>query len=306
MAARIVSDSSSDLFGVEGVDYTTVPLKIMFGGVEYIDEPGTDVEAMVLKLQEHKGPSTTSCPNVHEWLEAFEGADEVYAVTISDNLSGSCAAAHMACDQYVRENPNAKTAVFDSKATGPVLRLIIEKLRDLMAKGLPFEDVVAATREYQESLRILYSLESLENLARNGRVNSHVARIAGALNIRVVGHASDEGTVELLHTCRGEKRALKAIVNEMYERGFVGGTVHIDHSLNVAAAEKVKKMVLELWPEATVTVNPCGALCSYYADKGGLIIGYEVDELAIPVPTEDEGRESLRERIHQRLQKDRE
>ena len=77
MSIRIVSDSSSDLLELEGVDYRTVPLKIMFGGREYIDKIGTDCEEMVLALQEHTGPSTTSCPNVHEWLEAFEGAHAI-------------------------------------------------------------------------------------------------------------------------------------------------------------------------------------------------------------------------------------
>ena len=63
MNIRIVSDSSSDMLELEGIDYRTVPLKVMFGGNEYIDELGTDAHKMVLDLQKHQGPSTTSCPN---------------------------------------------------------------------------------------------------------------------------------------------------------------------------------------------------------------------------------------------------
>ena len=96
MNTRIVSDSAADLFEVPDVDYRTVSLKVMFGGIEYVDEPGTDFEQMVLDLQKHEGPSTTSCPNAYEWLDAFRGADEVFVVTISSNLSGSYAAAEVA------------------------------------------------------------------------------------------------------------------------------------------------------------------------------------------------------------------
>ena len=275
MNTRIVSDSAADLFEVPDVDYRTVPLKVMFGGIEYVDEPGTDFEQMVLDLQKHKGPSTTSCPNAYEWLDAFRGADEVFVVTLSSNLSGSYAAAEVAQQLYLGENPAARVHIFDSLATGPTMRLIIEKLRELVLAGNLFDQVVAETLDYQRRLRILYSLESLNNLARNGRVNKHVARIAGALNIRVIGHASEKGTVEIIHKARGEQRALKTIVGEMVAQGCTGGTVHIDHCLNESAAETLQFLIRAKIPGIDVQIHPCTALCSYYADKGGLIVGYE-------------------------------
>lgn len=277
MGIRIVSDSSSDVLSLSDVDYRTVPLKVMFASHEYVDEIGTDVEQMVLDLQEHTGPSTTSCPNVQEWLDAFEGADEVFGVTISSGLSASYESADMAGVQYMNEHPGAKVYIFDSKATGPVLHLIIDRIRKGILEGKSYDEIKTDTTMYQQRIRILYSLESLTNLARNGRVNAHVARIASALNIRIIGHASDEGKVDILHKCRGERRALKTIVHEMAERGCTGGKVYIDHCLNEKSASTLKQMMEAQFPGIDVTIVPCGALCGYYADKGGLIIGYEVD-----------------------------
>lgn len=276
MSIRIVSDSSSDLLSFDGIDYTTVPLKIMFGGNEYVDELGTDCEQMVLDLQKHEGPSTTSCPNVHDWLNAFEGCKEIFGVTISSGLSASYSTAVMAGEEYVEQHPGAKVHIFDSLATGPVLRLIIEKIRDYASEGKAYDEIKALVSDYQHRIKILYSLESLNNLARNGRVNMHIARIATALNMRMIGHASDEGKVELIHRCRGEQRALKAIVSEMANRGFEAGKVHIDHCLNLSAATKLKELVESTFPQSSVFVHPTTALCSYYADKGGLIVGYEI------------------------------
>ena len=275
MGIRIVSDSSSDLLSFDGIDYRTVPLKVLFDGKEYVDELGTDCEQMVHELQEYDGTSTTSCPNVHDWLTAFEGSDEVFGVTISSGLSASYSTAVMAAEQYVDQHPLAKVHIFDSKATGPVARLIIEKIRDLADAGGTFEDIKNRVIEYQQRLKILYSLESLNNLARNGRVNARIARIATALNMRMIGHASEKGTVELIHKCRGEQRALKILVNEMADRGFSAGKVHIDHCLNLPAAMKLKELVEKTFPQCSVFVHPTTALCSYYADKGGLIVGYE-------------------------------
>ncbi|MBQ9021038.1 MAG: DegV family protein [Eggerthellaceae bacterium] len=277
MAIRIVSDSSSDLLALPDVDYCTVPLKIMFGSREYVDEAGTDVSKMMHDLQQHQGPSTTSCPNVAEWTDAFNGYDEIFAVTISSGLSASYEAAAAAKDAYCKINPSAKVHIFDSHATGPVLRLIIEKLRAGILAGKSYDDIKAEAIEYQKKIRILYSLESLGNLAKNGRVNMAVARIAEVLNIRMIGHASDEGKVDILHKVRGEKRALATIVKEMAARGCTGGTVFIDHCLNNNAANKLREMMEASFPGIAVHLESCGALCSYYADIGGLIIGYEVN-----------------------------
>lgn len=276
MTIKVISDSSVNLFEVPDIAYGTVPLKIMFDGNEYVDQPGTDFEKMVLDLQEFRGPSTTSCPNVQEWLDAFEGHDEIFGVTISSGLSGSFAAADIAASQYGQAHPNAKVHIIDSRATGPVMRLIVERLRNGIVAGKTFEQVKDDMRGYFGRLRILYALESLNNLANNGRVNVHVARVISALNVRIIGHASDEGTIELLHKCRGEKRTLRTTVREMVERGYEGGAVRIDHCLNLPAAQKLKELIEAEFPKGKVQVNPCTGLCSFYADKGGLIIGYEV------------------------------
>ena len=276
MAILIVSDSSSDVFTVPDVNYTTVPLKVMFASTEYVDEADVDCEKMMLDLQNHNGPSTTSCPNIKEWLNAFEGYDEIFCVTISSGLSASYSTAVMAKQDYELSHPNAKIHVFDSLATGPVLHLIIDKLREGILDGKTYDQIKDETIAYQKSIRILYALASLNNLARNGRVNAAVARVVSALNIRIIGDANSEGQVNLLRKCRGERRSIDAIVSEMGSRGFTGGPVYIDHSVNLAGANKLKDAIEEAFPKAQVRIQACGVLCSYYADKNGLIVGYDV------------------------------
>ena len=248
MAIRVVSDSSSNLLTLSDIDYKTVPLKIMFGSNEYVDELGTDVAQMVRNLQTHSGPSTTSCPNVHDWLSAFEGADEIFAITISSGLSASFESAEMAREMYLTSHPEARVHVFDSKATGPVMQLVIESLKDGILAGKTYDEIIEETNEALKHTRILYALQSLNNLANNGRVNSHVARLVGALNIRIIGDASLEGTIELIHRCRGEKRTLKTIVTEMAEQGCNGGKVRIDHCLNETAAQALADLITEAYP----------------------------------------------------------
>lgn len=275
MNFKLVADSSANLFAMPGVAFASVPMKIITTQAEYVDDPDLDVAAMVEAVKMTKGKSGTSCPNVHDWLQAFAGSDRIFAVTITSNLSGSHASAVQAAADYEAANPGAKVCVIDSLSAGPELGLILDKLEQWIAEGRTYEQMVEDIQTYQSHTHLAFSLESLTNLARNGRVNPAVAKIAGVLGIRVIGIASEVGTLEPLHKCRGEKKAIEAIVSEMTKRGFDGGRVKVAHCFNETAAEVLKSRILEAWPVADVTIEPCTALCSFYAERGGMLVGFE-------------------------------
>ncbi|MBQ8236257.1 MAG: DegV family protein [Clostridia bacterium] len=272
---KIVSDSASSLFFLEDVAFESVPLKILTDEKEYIDTPALNVEQMVQELAQVKGKTSTSCPNVYDWTSAFEDSEEIFAVTITSNLSGSYSAAMQAAKEYTELHPESKIHVIDSLSAGAEMILIIQKLRALILKGLCFEEIKEQITAYTAHTHLLFTLESLNNLARNGRVSPAVAKVAGVLGIRVVGKASDVGTLEPLHKCRGEKNALACIVKEMKQTGYIGGSVHIIHCLNENAAKMLCSLILAEFPHADVRISPCTALCSYYAEKGGMLIGFE-------------------------------
>ncbi|MBQ5645248.1 MAG: DegV family protein [Bacteroidaceae bacterium] len=119
MNYKIVADSSANLFAVEGVDYGYVPLKIITAEKEFYDIPQQDVFEMLEYLKETKQTSSTSCPNAFEWKEAFGEAEGVFAVTITSNLSGSCAAANQAKLDYEEEHPDRHVSVLSSTSVVP-------------------------------------------------------------------------------------------------------------------------------------------------------------------------------------------
>jgi len=270
----IVSDSSSNLYSLPGAEYKTVPLKIITTVSEYVDDEKLDVEQMVNEIKVTKGRSGTSCPNVNEWLEAFGAADMVFAVTITSRLSGSYAAAEEAAKIYMENNPGKKVFVVDSLSTGPEMQLIIEHIKEGFESGKSFEEIKNSVEEYMDNTHLLFSLQSLTNLARNGRVNPTVAKIAGVLGIRILGAAKD-GVLDPLHKIRGEAKTLEAMFDEMKKRGFSGGKVRIDHCFNPESAEILKEKILSEFPKSNLTIGTNGGLCSFYAERGGVLVGFE-------------------------------
>lgn len=274
MTFKIVSDSSSNLLLWDKINYAITPLKIISSEKEYVDNSDLDLRQMVDDLKTVKGVVRTSCPNTGEWLEAFEGADCVFAVTITSNLSGCYNAALLAKEQYTSEHPEVKIHVVDSYSAGGEMQLIIEKLAELINCGKSFEEIRDEIEIYKDTTHLSFSLQSLTNLARNGRVNPAVAKIAGVLGIRIVG-AAVEGVLDPWHKVRGEKKALSTIYNDMKNEGYQGGKVKINHCFNLESAQILKEQILSEFPNADIDILPCTALCSFYAEEGGLLVGFE-------------------------------
>lgn len=277
MKIKIVTDSAANMYSMEGVDFESVPLKIITNEKEYVDTADLDVQRMVDELSIYKGRSGTACPGVGDWLAAFEGYDVIYCVTIISTLSGSYNAAMTAKQQYEEENPGKKVFVLDSYSAGPEMKLHVEKLRDLVLAGKEYQAICSEIREYKEKhTSLVFSLESLHNLANNGRVSPAIAKIASLVGLRMVGDVSEEGQLHPTDKCRGEKKNIAGILRNMKSLGYHGGKLLIDHCYNEKASAAIKELILQEFPKAQVIISKTGALCSFYAEKGGLMIGFEV------------------------------
>lgn len=272
---KIVADSSADMLSLEGVPFCSAPLKIRTDEKEFVDDENLDVFGMVSYLGNYKGKSSTSCPNSGDWLAAFDDAEEIYCVTITATLSGSYNAAVLAKQIYEEMYPERKVFVLNSLTVGSEIRLLIEKLQELVLAGNDFETICESITEYSKNTGLLFILESLKNLANNGRVSPIVAKMAGILGIRLVGKASDKGDLEPLNKCRGEAKALSAIIEHFKELGLKKGKVRIAHCFNPEAAKKLKELIISEFGELDVKIYNCMGLCSFYAEKGGMLIGFE-------------------------------
>lgn len=275
MNYKIVADSSSNVYNLDDINYSFVPLTVSAGEKEYIDTPETDAFAMARELKTSSEKTHTSCPNIYDWEKSFSNADNIFAVTITSALSGSFASAINAKKLYCEKNKDTKIHIIDSLSAGPELELIIEKLREFIKSGLEFEKIVEKINEYKKRTHLLFCLESLTNLAKNGRINPAVAHLAGLFGVRVIGKASDVGTLEALSKPRGEKKALTALYEHIKSTGFNGGKIRISHCDNITLAESLKNLILKDFPKTDIHISPCGALCSYYAELGGILVGVE-------------------------------
>ena len=272
MEYRIVVSSSSNIISNNNV--VSVPLKIITPNKEYVDDENLNLEELLQDLKTCNGKTGTSCPNINDWVSAFGECENVFVISITSKLSGAYNSARLAKEDYLESHPNANVHVIDSWNAGPGERIIVKKLLELIAEGLNFDEIVKQIDEYNLQKRIVFSLESLTNLANNGRVSKVVAAAAGFLGIRVIG-TDDEGNLQDLTKVKGEKKTIKRMYDYMLEFGYKGGRIIMDHCSNPKAAEAMCELIRANFPNAEIEVGETRGLCSFYAEYGGLLVSFE-------------------------------
>jgi DegV family protein with EDD domain len=176
-------------------------------------------------------------------------------------------------DMILEEYPEKSVHVIDSLSAGPELTVLLYKLTEFIKSGLGFDEIVEKITEYQNNTGLAFMLDSLDNFVRNGRVNKYVAKITGVLGIRIIGRASTIGELEVVHKARGKYMDL--LVNMIIDDGYNGGKMVIATCKNTAGAEKLKTAILIQFPTASIEIMPTSGLCSYYAERNGLLVGFE-------------------------------
>ena len=279
MSWAIIADSSCNLreYHPEAPDvqYDFAPLKVNVAGVEYADDAALDVADLNRRVAAEERATSSSCPSTGEWAEQFRRAENVIAITISANLSGSYEAAMMARNLVLEEGPRNIHVVNSRAAGGKLEYLVIELDRYLAAHpGCTFDEACAFVDQAEANSQVLFSLCSYENLSKSGRMPKMAGVLANKLSIRVLGTASSEGTIKVIAPTRSQRKMFDRVVQCMAADGYHGGLVCIDHVFDEAAAQALAARIQEAWPDAEVRIMLCGGLCSYYAETDGLIIGY--------------------------------
>lgn len=272
---RLILDSSSNTLSDPARNLVVVPLTLTFGEENMLDDEKLDISEFLAKMEANNEAGKTAAPSIQRWLEALEGSENAIIVTLTSGLSGTYSSALQAKDIYLEQHPHANVIVVDSRSAGPELEVVLEGIEALIKDDkLRFADLEAKIAEFRTRTHLLFVLQSLRNLSLNGRVSPAVAKIAGVLKINLIGTASVDGELQPLTKARGMKKALREIVKQMEGMKYQGGRVVIDECENAIDAEKLKEAILASYPDANVTIRPMRGLCSFYAERGGLMIGF--------------------------------
>ena len=248
MKYRVVMDSAGEFTESQKgrEEFVLVPLTLMIGEETIIDDG-----------------------------EAFDcGAEHIYGVTISGNLSGSYQSAVIGRDMYLEDHPDAKIHVFDSCSTSVGETILVMKIEELEAKGVPFEEIVREVEALRDEKSTTFVLDNLETLRKNGRLSRMKALAAQILKIKPICAGTLEGEIVQIDQARGINKALVKMVQHVAEktRNPENKILAISFVNCRERAVMVRDALLERMRVREVLLMETGGLSTVYANDGGIIV----------------------------------
>ncbi|SFG20917.1 DegV family protein [Oribacterium sp. WCC10] len=282
MDYKIIGDSCCDLTPELKADphFTIVPLTLEIGTYSVVDDENFNQVDFLKRLKESTEGAKTACPSPEAFMHAIEesDSDENYVITISEHLSGSYQSAVIGLQMFEEDHPDStkKVYVFSTDtATAGELNLCLT-IQELKAEGKTFDEVVTIINDKIHVMQILFVLESIENLRRNGRLSAMKSFLATALNIKPVMTAI-HGVIQKLDQQRGLNKAIKRMVELAVERA--GGPEKTQHMLitichvnNPERAEYVKEELLKLASFRRIVISNTMGVATVYAEDGGIVL----------------------------------
>jgi DegV family protein with EDD domain len=276
MVRRLIADSCAD-FTSEKKAWTQVrqvPLTLTVGGEDVLDDESFCQKTFLEKMRNAPECPRSACPSPESYMREFEGADEIFVVTLSQHLSGSYQSAMLAKQMYQEEHPEVKIEVVDSWSASVGESIIVLKLRSLFDK-YEFEEIVKRITAFRNGSQTKFVLEDLDVFIKNGRLTHVQAILCNALNIKPL-LAGKEGQIVKLDQARGVERTIKKLVDSVVAdvKEATTRTLAIAHCNHPARAEEVKRMILSRVPFKECMIVNTGGVSTMYANEGGIIVAY--------------------------------
>jgi DegV family protein with EDD domain len=250
-------------------NWRVVPLYVRFGDESYKDYVELDPEEFYARLRNATVTPSTSQPTPGDFLAVYEeltGYERILSLHIAGKLSGTIesarAAARLLGDERVR--------MLDSRSASAAIAMLGLAIQRRLERGTSDEEVDELVERYRREAGLLFTVETLEYLARGGRIGRARAWAGELLNIKPILTITD-GEVIPVKRVRGNKKAFLE-----FESAFMSSTrdvsslrVGIAHAEAPERAEALSELVRRSRPAAQLElVTSLGPVVGAHAGPG--------------------------------------
>lgn len=279
MKYTIIADSCASLFpkdlNCDKIDFHVVPLTLIAGGKEFIDDEKIDVAGFIDVMNASKTCAKSACPNPDAYLSIMEKADNIIVVALSSKLSGTHASAAQAAERLRESHPEKKVYVQDTLSAATGLDLICSKLRDaILAEDLTFDEAVAKVQEISRATKVRFLLQNLQNLVKNGRLSKVAGAVLSTIKIKLICGDDGAGEIKKYGMALGTKRGLMSLAElPVRDKVAFDAPIFINHVLNEPDA-KFLRDTLTGKGFTNIVVREFRGLSSLYAADKGIVMAY--------------------------------
>jgi DegV family protein with EDD domain len=268
--AAIVLDSTADFPDAPDrfPNWRVVPLYVRFGAESFRDYVDIGPAEFYERLRTSDELPTTSQPTPQDFLAAYEelgGYERVFSLHVSAKLSGTFASAESAAAES-----GGRVRVIDTATASAAIAMLGLAIQRRLEAGTTDEEVDALVDRFKRESGLIFTLDTLEFLARGGRIGRASSWAGQLLHIKPILTLS-EGEVLPLKRVRGNRKAIQEFANAFEEAtadgpGLRVGIAHAEAPERMAALEE---LVRDLRPQSEIEVaTTLGPVVGTHAGPG--------------------------------------
>ena len=250
-------------------NWRVVPLYVRFGDESFKDYVELGPEEFYARLRTAPALPTTSQPTPGDFVAAYEqlaGYERILSLHIAGRLSGTVESARTAAGVVGGD----RVRVHDSNTASAAIAMLGLAIQRRLERGTTDEEVEELVARYASEARLLFTVETLEFLAKGGRIGRAAAMAGQLLKVKPILTITD-GEVVPLAKVRGNHKAMQEFVERFTEstEDVPELRVGIAHADAPGKAEQLVKMVRDLRPRAEIElVTTLGAVVGTHAGPG--------------------------------------
>ena len=251
-------------------NFRVVPLYVRFGDESFRDYIDIDAARFYDRLQTAQELPTTSQPTPGDFLAVYEELtpqyEHVLSLQISSTLSGTFASAQTAAEML----GGGKVRVIDTRTVSASLALMALGVQRRLERGTTDDEIDAFVARYQRDHKLLFTVNTLEYLAKGGRIGKAAAFAGNLLNVKPILTIRD-GEVVPLKRVRGNHKAFEEF-RSVFESTSIDSPslkIGIAHAAAPERLDALRELVEHVRPHAQIEVlTQLGAVVGTHAGPG--------------------------------------
>ncbi len=269
---KVVTDSTIDIDKklVEKYGITIVPLSIQIDNRTYIDGIDLKADEFIDKMKVASELPKSSQPSTGTFLEVYdrlgEDGSSVISIHMTQTLSGTIQSAQGA-SQMTKTDVTVIDSMFISKALG----FQVLEAAKMAKEGYAKEKIVKRLEVIRQNTRLYITVDTLENLAKGGRIGRGKALIGSLLNVKPIA-SLQEGVYTPISKVRSHSQAIKYLVKQFAEdvKGKTVKAVGIAHADAHDLAVKLKQALIEFAPNCQIDISYTTPIISTHTGPGAI------------------------------------
>ncbi|GAE36526.1 DegV family protein [Halalkalibacter akibai] len=281
MAIKIVTDSTSDLspeiidqYGIE-----IIPLSISVKGKTYLD--GVDITKKEFvnlltsseELPKSSQPSVGYFEQTYRRLLAEPGVTHVISIHLTEGMSGTVNSAQTGADLV-----GDQVTVINSKFISHAMSFQVIEAAEMAEKGHSVEEIVTRLQEIQANTSLYLMVDTLEYLAKGGRIGRGKALLGSLLKIKPIASLAD-GVYTPVNKVRTHLQMIEYFKKQFLEEtdGLKVKAIGIAQVEAEVLANKLKDAIQQV-KNIPVTITETSPVISTHTGPGAVALMYYTDK----------------------------